>query len=246
MADVKLPGVGPVSKKWFVIVGGASVLTVGYVVLRKKKTAAAAATASTTATDTTGTIDPATGDIAGSAQDQADLATLQSGGYGSGMYGGGSTLGNYGGYLAASPAGAAIPGSGGFATNGEWAQQAESDLANPPGLSNALGQYLTARTLNASDQGLVDQAIAEEGYPPVAGPTGYPPSMHTSPTGGGGGTTPTPGYQTYAPGGKTLTQLAAADGVTVAQIKAVDPGVYAKYGTSKPLPKGTGYYVPKH
>jgi hypothetical protein len=241
MADVKLPGVGPVSKKWLGIVAVGSVVTVGYVLMRRKSKAAAAASSATTATDT---IDPATGDIAGSAQDQADLASLQTGGYGSGMYGGGSTLGNYGGYLAASPAGAAIPGSGGFSTNGEWAQQAEADLANPPGLSNALGQYLTARTLNSSDQGLVDQAIAEEGYPPVAGPSGYPPSMHTSPT--GGGTTGTPGYQTYAPGGKTLTQLAAADGVTVAQIRTVDPGVYAKYGTSKPLPKGTGYYVPKH
>jgi LysM repeat protein len=266
MADVKLPGVGPVSKKWVVIVLGVSGVTVGYVVLRRKKTAAAASTAGA-ATTATGTIDPQTGDVAGSAQDQMDLAALQSGGYDSGAYGAGgygtgSSLGNYGGYLAASPAGANIPGSGGFATNGEWAQQAESDLGNPPGLSNALGQYLTGRPLSPGDQGLTDQAIASENYPPVAGPDGYPPAMHTSATSTAPGTTAATGttttttgttatntvagHQISAPGGKTLPQIAAQYGVTMADLQRIDPGVVAKYGTTKVPAKGTGLYIPAH
>lgn len=192
---LKLPGIGKVSKKWVMIVGGASVVSIGYFLYRRKQAAAAAAAAP--ATDTTGTIDPLTGDVAGSEQDQADLAAMQAGGDGSlGMDGSG--LQNFGGFLAASPAGATIPGAGGFTTNGEWAQQAEADLAgvgiDELALSAALGRYLTGQPMSTADEGLANQAIAAENYPPVSGAGGYPPAMHSTPTGSGSGNgTPPPG-----------------------------------------------------
>ncbi len=186
MADVKLPGVGPVSKKWLIVVVAGSAVTVGYVVLRRKSAAASAAStaASGASSDGTSDIDSLTGDVAGSAQDQADLAALQAGGgYDDG------DIGDYGGgEYAPVPVGTQLPGAGGFTTNGEWAQQAETDLGgvgvDQATLSAALGAYLTGRSLTADQQSLVDQAIAEEGYPPVSGTGGYPPAMKT-----GGGTT---------------------------------------------------------
>jgi hypothetical protein len=181
----KLPGVGHVSKKWLMIVGGASVLSIGYFLYKRKSAAAAAAPAAVDTTGTAGQLDPLTGDIAGSAQDQMDLASLQAGGYGStsgGYYAGQGALGTSG----VTPP---VPGTGGFTTNGQWAQQAEADLGgigiDQLALAAALGHYLTGVTLSTAEQSLVDQAIAEEGYPPVAGPSGYPPAMHASATGGG-------------------------------------------------------------
>lgn len=195
---VTLPGVGKVSKKWLMIVGGASVASIGYFVWKRKQ-AAAAAPAGASADDGSG-IDPLTGDIAGSDQDLADLAAMQAGGDGDlGLDGlGGSGLQNFGGVLAASPAGATIPGAGGFATNAEWAQQAETDLAgigiDPVALAGALGHYLTGSPLSTAEESLVDTARAEEGDPPVAGATGYPPAMHITATGSGSGNgTPPPG-----------------------------------------------------
>jgi hypothetical protein len=190
VADLKLPLVGPVSKKWAVIVLVASAGTVGYIVLRRRSAAASAAsTASSGGTASSSDIDPLTGDVAGSAQDQADLAAMQAGGYDDEDLADGG-LGDYGGYLAATPAAATIPGAGGFTTNGEWAQQAETDLGgigiDQTTLAAALGAYLTGRSLTADQQSLVDQAIAEENYPPVSGADGYPPAMRT------GGTAPSP------------------------------------------------------
>ncbi|MCW2899984.1 MAG: hypothetical protein JWO67_2249, partial [Streptosporangiaceae bacterium] len=195
-------------------VGFGSVASIGSFVYRRRQTGAAATTSTdTTATDTSGQIDPATGDIAGSAQDQMDLAALQDGGYGSGSYGSGG-FGNYGGYLAATPAAATIPGAGGFTTNGEWAQQAETDLGglgiNQATLAAALGNYLTGRALSTAQQSLVDQAIAEEGYPPVSGPGGYPPAMKTSATGPGGG----PGTKVKVPNVVGRTVNAAHEALT--------------------------------
>ena len=179
---VRLPGVGHVSKKWLMIVGVASVGSVTYFVIKRRKNAAAAA-ATPAAADSTGAIDPLTGDIAGSAQDTADLAAMQDDGGASAADDG---IGDYGGYLAATPAAATIPGAGGFVTNAEWAQQAETDLGgigiDETALAAALGHYLTGSQLATGEQSLVDQAIAEEGYPPVSASSGYPPGMRTSPT----------------------------------------------------------------
>jgi hypothetical protein len=238
LADIRLPLVGPVSKKWVVIVAGGSVLTIGYIVIRKRKASAAAASsaASGTASDATGQIDPQTGDIAGSAQDQVDLAAMQSGGtYGTAGFG----LGGSGGYVVSPPAAATIPGAGGFTTNGEWVQQAEQDLGglgiDAVALSAALGKYLTARPLNAAEQSLVDQAIAAENYPPVAGPGGYPPAMHTTPTGPGGGT----GGGPPPPGMVTVPRL-ISERVENANSALASLGLRSTFGPRKPH---VPYYV---
>jgi hypothetical protein len=73
-----------------------------------------------------------------------------------------------------------------------------------------------------------------------------PPAVAPPSTPGRSAPAQVPGYQTYAPGKMTLTQLAAKAGVTVAKLKTIDPGVVAKFGKSKVLPAGTGYWVPRH
>ncbi|MGO9220551.1 MAG: PASTA domain-containing protein [Streptosporangiaceae bacterium] len=230
MADVNLPGVGPVSKKWLIIVAAGSAVTIGYVVIRRRS---AAASTGASAASSEGTIDPLTGDIAGSAQDQADLAALQAGGgYDDGLGTDGSGLQDFGGYLAAAPAGGTIPGAGGFTTNGEWAQQAEQDLGgigiDETTLSAALGAYLTGRALTSDQQSLVDQAIAEEGYPPVSGTGGYPPAMKT-----GGSLSSQPPISTPSPAPGTKVKVPDVTGKRVdvadaalkaAGLKASAPG----------------------
>jgi hypothetical protein len=101
--------------------------------------------------------------------------------------------------------------------------------------TSASGEY--AATGGAGWCELV-QPLIVPGTPPTGVPTPQPAPAP--------GVTIQGGYQTYAPGGKTLTQIAAAAGVTVAQLSKIDPGVVKKYGTGKVLPAGTGLYVPKH
>jgi hypothetical protein len=257
---VKLPGVGRVPKKWLVIVGVASLASIGYFAYRRKSAAAVPAA------DGSGQIDPATGDVAGSAQDQMDLAALQDGS----AYGTGAAGGYYAGSGALGVSGVTppVPGTGGFTTNGQWAQQAEADLGgigvDPVALAAALGHYLTGSPLTTAEQTLVDQAIAEEGYPPVAGATGYPPAMHASPTGpggtgpgpgtgGGGGTTakagPVSNLQTHS---KTATSVTVGwnpvHGATGGYAWALTGAGVSKHGNTRStsvtvggLKKGTTY-----
>ena len=235
-------------KKGYVIAGGAVVvLAVGYGWYRNRQAGASAAATQATATDTTGTsstdagIDPATGYPYGSAADTEALAQM-SGGYGGYGYGGGGGGGYYGG---------GGSGGGGYTTNGQWAQAAESYLVGTVGgsadtVAAALGKYITGQPVTQDQVDVIEQAIAFTGYPPVNGPNGDPPGFVLQQGGGGGGTIG--GYQAFAPGGKSLAQLAtppyAPKGITAAELEKMNPGVYRKYG-SKPLPAGTGYYIPR-
>lgn len=79
------------------------------------------------------------------------------------------------------------PGS--FTSNAQWAQFAEQELSgviDEATLSAALGKYLTGQPMSSAQESLADQAIAIAGYPPVSGPSGFPPSMHTAPPTGQG------------------------------------------------------------
>lgn len=109
-------------------------------------------------------------------------------GYGYGAYGYGAY--GYGGFP-----GGGVPGGVGVpqppvpppapppASNAQWAQEAETALTaqgyNGLHVAAALGKYLTAQTLTADQESIVQTAIAFENYPPVPGPHGFPPAIHT-------------------------------------------------------------------
>jgi hypothetical protein len=136
-----------------------------------------------------------------------------------------------------------------ISTNAEWAQAAEGSLSNDGysavSVAAALGYYLTGQSVNSSQESIVNAAIGMQGYPPTPGPNNYPPNIKSTGTGGqGGGGTSVPGYQAYAPGGKRLDQL-TVPGVTYGMLAKANSKTAAKY-LGKPLPKGYGYYVPKH
>lgn len=184
--EVKLPGLGPVPKKWFLIVGGGAVVTIAYVLYKRKQTAAAApatdtgtaALAGQPCVDANG--NPGVYDSSGTCQ--VDTSAL--GGYYAGTGAGG-----------VSGVTAPVPGTGGFTTNGQWTQQAEADMAStgvdPGVLAAALGAYIAGQPVTPAQQSLIDQAIAFEGYPPVAGPNGMPPALNVQPA---TGQTQSPGH----------------------------------------------------
>jgi hypothetical protein len=183
MADTKVPGIGGVNKTTLWVAGVAGVIAAGYAWYKHKKDATAAASAPT----------------ASSAYGYAAQ------GYGYGGYGYGSDLEayeqgltagaeyGYGGYAydasgvgTSSPVTTTTPVA---ATNAQWAQYAEQFLVNQGGynastVASALGEYITGANVG-SNEGIVQAAIAFEGYPPVAGTNGYPPSINTNGDNGG-------------------------------------------------------------
>ena len=185
MADTMQIAGKPVKKQTVAIAAGAVVI-LGIGVYRYRKQAAAdAATAADNAaaqapgTGTDSAIDPATGFPYGSIEDASAL-TSQSGyitPFGAG--GQGTTYLTGGPY----PGGGQTPG--GFTSNAQWSQAAEDYLVNTASgdantVGNALGKYITGQVVTAAQSDIVNQAIAFEGYPPVAGANGYPPSIRTA------------------------------------------------------------------
>lgn len=169
---VNIPGFGSTSKKTAYLLGGGLVLIVGVAWYRSKNAAAAPAAAAPS--DGGSTVDPATGFPYGSAEDAAALASqagyISPSGGGGGGGGGASTAGSY-------------------TTNGQWAQAAEDYIVNTVNggshadlVGNALGKYITGVAITADQVNIVQQAIAFTGYPPVNGPSGYPPSYRTTPS----------------------------------------------------------------
>ena len=160
---IKTP-MGPVQKKTALILGG-GVAVIGVIVWYRQRNAAA-----DTPVATDGEINPATGYVYGSPEDAAALAAQA-------------------GYVSppANPSGGSgsIPPSNlGYATNGQWVQSViqymiDNDLVQDSSqLSSALGKYITGAYCSDTDVSLVQQAIAVQGFPPLAGPTGYPPSIN--------------------------------------------------------------------
>lgn len=191
MTDVNTP-MGKV-KKEYLYVGAAGVVLVGIVFYKKKQSASQAAAISASGANTG--IDPATGYAYGSAEDAAALS-------------------NQGAYINPAPY---YSGSGGsnyvptqqFTSNAQWAQAAEQYMQNnaggdPATIGNALGKYITGQPLTTDQQTIVQQAIAFEDYPPVAGTNGYPPSMNTT---GGGSSVPTPDGFSARPTGSTTADI---------------------------------------
>lgn len=220
---IDIPGLGHTKKSTLYAVGIGAVLIVGVVYYRSKKTAAAQA--ASVAAAGSNTIDPATGYPYGSPEDAAALATQTS--YyqsGNGAYGGGYSGGS--------------PGTGtgtGFVSNAAWAQAYEQYAVNniqsdANTVAAALGKYLTGQPLTQGQLDVVEQAIAFEGLPPVAGPNGYPPSYQLQhittppPTGGGSGSVSGPpvGTTIYGPwlvkSGQSIQSVASRFGIQPSQI----------------------------
>lgn len=178
MAEVQLPVVGAIPKKSLLIGGGAAAALIAFLYIRKRKAAPAAP--GTTGTDTAGTDAAGTGDYADPGlQDTSMGPTYGSTGYydpNSGQW----VYGNTG------------TGQAAATTNAQWSQNAIAYLgqqgADTGALSAALGAYLAGQPLTADQVSLVDQAIAVEGYPPVAGANGYPPGIREGGTPSQGGT----------------------------------------------------------
>lgn len=170
MADAQIAGKKVPKPVLFIGGGTAGLLLFIWWRKRQAANAAAAAPADASSTDTSGTSTDQSGLPAGSGGFFYDPATGQydlTSPYGGGPFNTQATA----------------------ATNAQWAQAAESQLqgiVNESALSAALGKYLTGQPMTDSQKNLADQAIAVEGYPPVSGPNGYPPAMHSASPGGSG------------------------------------------------------------
>lgn len=220
----------------YVAIGGVVVVG-GFVYYRRQQSAAAAST-DTTATDVStadqSNIDPATGFPYGSAEDSAALANFSVGpGLPVNTAGGGGTGGDIG------------PGS--FTNNAQWAQAFESQVGSTgnDSVAAALGKYLTAAPVDASQVQIIQEAIASQGFPPVAGASGFPPSYHTKAAPSPHQPPPPKGKKTHeviANGHQTLRDMATASGTTTyAQAQKLNPWAHRFTVKTKNIPHG--YHV---
>lgn len=121
-------------------------------------------------------INPATGYAYGSAEDIDALAAQANYPVSASIGGGGGASG----YPTST--------SGGFVNNGEWSQAVVEYMTSAgliedaAPLSNALGRYINGSPLSSVDRSLIEQAIAYKGYPPIAGPNGFPPAFKEEPS----------------------------------------------------------------
>jgi hypothetical protein len=108
------------------------------------------------------------------------------GAYGYGASGGFFPQGYYG-YGTPLPPTGNIP----VTTNAQWTQaavtQLQQDGYQPMAVLTALGKYINGVAVNANETGIVQAAIAVEGFPPQAGKNGNPPGIVHGGGGGGGG-----------------------------------------------------------
>ncbi len=191
-ATIHLPALGNVKKTYVYVGGGILVAGLGWYWWHQRSAASAAAAAAASTDASTpadnAPIDTATGYPTGSAQDLAALAQQNAAiGASDGTGDTTDTGDGGGGYISSEPT------TGGFTSNGTWAQAAETYLtetagADPTTVAAALGKYISGQAMTTDQTTVAQQAIAFEGYPPVSGSDGYPPSIRATPV----ATTPTP------------------------------------------------------
>lgn len=177
--QIKIPGIGPLDKK-YAIIGAAGIAGfVGFAYWRNKQAAAV----DTTATDTT---DTSALDSANAAANDYGFAYGDVGGGGGYAYGGAPIYqspinGNY-----------PTPTGGAPSTDPEWTQEAISWLGqigtDTQAASHAIALYMNDQCMTAAEADLVRQAKAGLGDPPQTHHTIQicPPSTTPPPTGGGG------------------------------------------------------------
>lgn len=179
---VNVPGVGKV-KPVYILAGVGGVLLLIVLKNRNSGSAAAGAAAAGQSTDpagNVGVIDPATGYVYGSPQDQAALAT--SAGSSAAGSGGDTGTGNVGSQVTNGPP---------FTSNAAWSQYAITILTgngyDAGTLTDELGMYLAGAAVTPLQEDDINAAIAVANYPPVAGPNGYPPAINVNGSKQGGG-----------------------------------------------------------
>jgi hypothetical protein len=228
-STVKLPLLGTVNKGTAVGVGIGGLAVAGFLIYREsqksKKAAAAAATAQSAAS--------ASGYGYGYGY---GLNTPPSpyDGYGYGASGGFPAA--YYGY------GVAQPQAFANTTNAQWEQAAISQLTgdgyDAQTLSSALGAYTEGQQVTTAQQPMIQAAIGVEGYPPVPGENGFPPSINVQGTTGGGSGGGQGGGST---GGNATVPSVEGDRVSTANAKLKKAGLVGHLsGARKP---GTAYYV---
>lgn len=164
---IKTP-IGPVQKKTALLIGG-GVVVIGAIVWYRQRQAGDTGDAITQEA----AINPATGYPYGSAEDAAALAAQASYVSPPASGGGGS--------------GSIPPSNLSFSTNGQWTQAVieymitNSLIEDAGAMSAALGKYLTGAYVTDAQVSLIQQAIAVQGFPPLSGPNGYPPSLNRNP-----------------------------------------------------------------
>lgn len=221
---IKLPVFGKV-KKAYAGAGAAVLLVLAILWYRNRHASSAAAPAQagqqTDPAGNVGTIDPATGYVYGSPQDQAALAASAgtsadlSGGGG----GGGSDIIGYdsnGNPVYGTSTSDQVSSGPPFSSNAAWSQYAISALEgngyDAASVTSDLGAYLAGSQVTAAQKDVIDAAIAVAGYPPVSGPNGYPPSINlTGSTAGGGPSGASSGSGSSS--GTTTGRLAQPQGI---------------------------------
>lgn len=238
-------------------IGSAGLLGIAVYRYRKQQAADAATAAANAAAQAPGTgagtsdqVDPATGFPYGSAQDAAAL-TAQAG-YNSPIGGLGYSDPQYMNY------GYGLPNNypsapGGYTSNAAWSQAVEQYMVGIQGgdanaIGNALGKYITGQPLDSAGQALVHQAIAFEGYPPVAGPNGFPPSINTANPGSTGSNGSGSGTEPATVVVPKVIGMTGRDAFAALRSEALNPGpggLNASYiVTWQSVPAGRT--VPKH
>jgi Fibronectin type III domain len=145
------------------------ILLAGAIYLVRRRMGAAAGQ-QTDPAGNVGTIDPATGYVYGSQQDQAAMAAHN------------STSTD-----TSSPSASTVGGQ--YADNSSWGRAAVNYLVglgeDPTAANEAIQQYLGSQQLTPQQQAMVNLAIQGIGAPPqLPGPTGTPPPPVTTPPGG--------------------------------------------------------------
>lgn len=173
--------VGPLPIGVWLLIGAGGLW---YFERQKSSSSAAASGQQTDPAGNTGTIDPATGYVYGSPEDQAALAAGDSGSTGTG------------------PSGSSTPGAQSYADNNTWGIAAVNYLTglgiDATTANQAVQLYLNSQPLTTAQQGDVNLAITALGPPPtLPGPVSANPNPvttppGTSPKGSGTSRNPTP------------------------------------------------------
>jgi hypothetical protein len=190
MADIKIPGVGPVDKKKALAIGAVTIGAIGIVVIRRKNAAAAAA-ATPAATDTTddSTVDPSIDPETGIPYaDEQSSGFDSSGAFDEGAGDTGLSSNNFdaAGYPIGSAAdlawqaqqdGTSVSGTTtAITTNSQWLTAAEAQLGDTSAITTALTKVLGGVAVTSDQQNIFMEAVGLLGAPPG----GYPPINLTS------------------------------------------------------------------